>query len=595
MRSSSSLAEYQRRLAERKTQAGLLDARALRISNLRLLAFVIFLIVLWLAVKGRLTPWWVIAPSMTFIVLLVWHDRVSQELTRAHRAIKLYEWGIARIEDRWHSFGRFGERFRQADHVYAEDLDLFGERGLFQMLSGARTRMGEETLAAWLLAPVPLETILERQKAIAELRSALDFREELAVFGEDIPPDFDLNKILKWAEGPELLRGTAIRIVAPLLAVIASVAIVVAFWKAFFIPAAVVILAEIAFQYRFRHRIALVIASVEGGGEPLLLFSSLLKTIEKQQFDSPLLQRLRNNVCESDGQLASKALALLSARVDLVDSRHNVILHALNIPWLYELQVAFAVEAWRHRHGHSVRKWLDTIGELEALLSLAAYSYEHPADPFPEFVQTGTQFHGKRLGHPLIAADKNARNSVRLDSSTQAMIVSGSNMSGKSTYLRTLGVNAVLAMAGATVRADSLRLTPLQLGSSLHIVDSLQTGRSGFASELERLRQVMALTKDGLPVFFLIDEVLHGTNSHDRHLGGQALLRSFLSRGAIGVITTHDLSITEVPPDLKPIVSNAHFEDRVENGRMVFDYQLREGVVTRSNALELMRAIGLDV
>jgi DNA mismatch repair ATPase MutS len=233
---------------------------------------------------------------------------------------------------------------------------------------------------------------------------------------------------------------------------------------------------------------------------------------------------------------------------------------------------------------------------MEALVSLAAYAYEHPADPFPDFVEHNiAQFVGESLGHPLIDAEKNARNGVHLDQTTRVLVVSGSNMSGKSTFLRTIGLNAVLAMMGAPVRAASLRLSPVQVGSSLHVTDSLQTGRSGFASELDRLHHIMDLMKDHLPVLFLVDELLHGTNSHDRLIGGQALLRSFIAHGAIGIVTTHDLSITEIPPDLQALVRNSHFEDRVEDGHMVFDYQLRDGVVTRSNALELMRSIGLDV
>ena len=591
---ASSLAEYQHRLAGRKQQADLLDARSAQISNLRLLAFAIIAAFLWLVMKGRLGAWWLLAPVALFAALVLWHDRVIRALTRARRAIHLYEWGIARIEDRWHSFGRTGDRFRQPDHVYAEDLDLFGPQGLFQLLSTARTRIGEGRLAQWLLAPAPVATVIERQQAIAELRDALDFREQLAVAGDDIPPDFDPAKLLDWAEGPELLRNPLLRAVAPILAVAAIAAIVVAFWKAFYLPMAVVLLIELALQFHYRKRVRQVIASVESAGEAIMLFSMLVKILEQRRFTSPLLQSLHATL-GGVAMSASSALATFSTRIDLVDSRDNLILRVLNVPLLYELQAAFAVEAWRHRHGRDVRAWLNAIAETEALVSLATYSYEHPADPFPEFIASGTQFVGESLGHPLIPAARNVRNSVHLDQATRALVVSGSNMSGKSTYLRTIGLNAVLAMAGAPVRATSLRLSPVQVGSSLHVLDSLQTGRSGFASELDRLRQIMTLMKAGLPVLFLMDELLHGTNSHDRYLGGQALLRAFMAHGAIGVVTTHDLSITEIPPDLATQVSNAHFEDRVEDGHMAFDYRLREGVVARSNALELMRSIGLDL
>ena len=592
---TSSLAEYQRRLALRKAQAKLLDVRSEQISNLRLLAFGIFAVVLWLALKGRVPSWWFIAPLAFFAALVVWHDFVIRSLARAQRAINVYEWGIARIEDRWHTYGRTGERFRRSDHVYAEDLDMFGQQSLFQLLSTARTKMGEDKLAEWLLVPAPITAIFERQQAIRELREHLDFREELAIAGEEIPPEFDPAKLLAWAESPELLHNSYLRGIAPILAVAALVAIIVAFWKSLYSPSAIVILVEFALHFHYRKRVQQVIAGVEGAGESVMLFSMLVKIIERRRSDSSLLRRLHGSLVDATAS-ASGALTAFGTRIDLVDSRENLILRVLNIPLLYELQTAFAVEAWRQSHGARIRSWLDAIAEVEALVSLAAYSYEHPADPFPEFNdQEGTQIAGESLGHPLIASEKNVHNGVRLDQATRALVVSGSNMSGKSTYLRTIGLNAVLAMAGAPVRAKSLRLAPLQVGSSLHVVDSLQTGRSGFASELDRLRQIMELTARPLPVLFLMDELLHGTNSHDRYIGGQALLRAFIAHGAIGVVTTHDLSITEIPPDLASVIENAHFEDRIEDGHMVFDYRLRDGVVTRSNALELMRSIGLDV
>jgi len=592
---SSHLAEYEARLAARKSKAKLLDQRSGQISNLRLLAFAAILLTLWLAIRGTVHAWWIIAPMAAFAALIIWHDRVRHAMTCARRAVHVYEWGVARIADVWHSYGQKGEPFRQSDHVYSEDLDLFGEQSLFQLLSTARTRMGQHTLARWLMAPAPVPVILERQKAIAELRKRLDFREALAVAGEDLPPEFDPARLMEWAEGPGLLTGTAIRMIAVLLAILAMAGIGIALWKSFYLPAAAIIVVEALIHAHYRKRINHVIESVEGAGESLMLFSTLLSTMEEERFGSGLLQTMERRLGEGDAS-PSRALRNFSTRVDLLESRENLILRVLNIPLLYELQVAFAMEAWRHRHGHQVRPWLHTLGEMEALISLATYSYEHPADPFPEFsAETKAQFVGESLGHPLIPSAKNVRNSVQLDEATRVLLVSGSNMSGKSTYLRAIGVNAVLAMAGAPVRATKLRLTPVHVGSSLHVVDSLQTGRSGFASELDRLREIMALVNEGLPVLFLLDELLHGTNSHDRHIGGQALLRSFITLGAIGVVTTHDLSITRIPPELASQVRNAHFEDRVDEGRMVFDYVVRDGAVTRSNALELMRAIGLDV
>jgi len=245
-----------------------------------------------------------------------------------------------------------------------------------------------------------------------------------------------------------------------------------------------------------------------------------------------------------------------------------------------------------------MRAWIDTVGEIEALLALATYSFEHPTDPFPEFVDAADSpplFHGEDLGHPLIPAAQCVPNTVQLDANTRMLLVSGSNMSGKSTLLRTVGINAVLALAGAPIRGKSLRVSPLALGTRLHSVDSLQEGRSTFYTEVLRIRQVLDLAGGPRPILFLFDELLDGTNSHDRRIGAESLLRAFLERGAIGIITTHDLALTDMAESLGGTVHNVHLQDYIENGQMRFDYKLRDGVVTKSNALELMRLAGLDV
>jgi DNA mismatch repair ATPase MutS len=236
------------------------------------------------------------------------------------------------------------------------------------------------------------------------------------------------------------------------------------------------------------------------------------------------------------------------------------------------------------------------VGELEALSSLAGHSYERPQDPFPELAEGGACFEGEGLGHPLIPESRNVRTDLRLsDERLRVLIVSGSNMSGKSTLLRTLGTNTVLALAGATVRARRLRLSPLQVGASIRIQDSLQAGASRFYAEITRLRQIVGLTAEPPPVLFLLDEILHGTNSHDRRIGAEGVVRGLIERGAIGLVTTHDLTLARIADELAPQAANVHFEDHLEGGKMSFDYQLRPGIVQRSNALELMRSVGLEV
>jgi DNA mismatch repair ATPase MutS len=262
---------------------------------------------------------------------------------------------------------------------------------------------------------------------------------------------------------------------------------------------------------------------------------------------------------------------------------------------LWPIQFAFAIETWRHHLGPAVPRWLAAVGELEALSSLSSYSYEHADYPFPELVAGEASFEGESLGHPLIPESRRVPTDLSLSGDLRVLIVSGSNMSGKSTLLRTVGTNAVLAMAGAPVCARRLQLSPLQVAASIHIQDSLQAGASRFYAEILRLRQVVELTGGTLPVLFLLDEILHGTNSHDRRIGAEGVVRGLIERDAIGLITTHDLALAQIVEALTSRAANVHFEDHLEGGKMTFDYLLRPGVTQRSNALELMRSVGLKV
>jgi DNA mismatch repair ATPase MutS len=262
---------------------------------------------------------------------------------------------------------------------------------------------------------------------------------------------------------------------------------------------------------------------------------------------------------------------------------------------MYSVHVAFAAERWRRVHGHAVGSWLRAVGEIEALICLSAYTQEHPDDVFPEFVKGAASFDGEQIRHPLLPLKTCVANNVRLVNGTRALLVSGSNMSGKSTLLRTVGINAVLAMAGAPVRAQRLRLTALRVGASIRINDSLQEGSSRFYAEITRLRKLFGIAGGDPPLLFLLDELLQGTNSNDRRIGAEGVLCALLQRGAIGLVTTHDLALAEIEATVDGQLENVHLQEEFENGRMLFDYKLRDGVVTKSNGLALMRSIGLEV
>lgn len=587
--------EYRRREKAREAESRRLDRLHIRFGNVRLLLAIVAAVMAWWGFRSHwISPWWLAVPVAVFAAVAVAHARVLRAKRKALRAIAVYQRGLARIEDRWMDGGSLGERFRDPQHLYADDLDLFGHGSLFALLSTARTRMGEDALASWLLSPSPVEAILQRQAGVAELRSHLDLREDLEVLGEEVGAGVAPEALLQWAESPAELREEWLRWLAPLLMVLAVGATVVwAVWGTF-LPLVAVIVVEASLAQWLKKRLHAIFSSTESTFENLDLLSAMLARLEREEFQSTRLRALQTALT-SHAVKGSEAIARLRTVVDLIDSRDNLFVKILDLPLMYSVQVAVRAEAWRAQHGAAVRGWLDAIGEIEALLSLSAYHYEHPGDPFPEFVEGTPQLDGEALGHPLIAAAKCVRNDVKLDSRTRAILVSGSNMSGKSTYLRTVGINTVLAMAGAPVRARLLRLTPLTVGASIHVNDSLQEGSSRFYTEITRLRRIYDIAAERPPLLFLLDEMLQGTNSKDRRVGAEGVLRGLLERRAIGLVTTHDLALTELEGLPEGALENMHFQDDLENGTMRFDFQLRTGVITKSNGLELMRSIGLKV
>ena len=587
--------QYSRRLAARELRVAECERAHIRMGNLRLLLFLGGAVMAWLALsRHALSLWWLAVPLCLFVVLAVVHSGVLRRQLRARRAAAVYRDGIARIEDRWAGTGQTGERFRDLPHTYAADLDLFGRGGLFELLSNARTRMGEDTLAQWLLAPSPEDEIRQRQEAVGELSGQLDLREELAVLGQEAGPGVHPEALLRWAEAPSRLERKWIgKLAAALAAMAVGTAIVWGVWgiKA---PFFAVVVAEGVVRYLTKKRVEHVLQDAEHVFADLDLLSGVLARLERETFRTTRLQTVAQELW-SHHLPGSRAIARLRTIVDLIESRHHFIVRVLDVPLMYSLLVTLAAEARRRAHGAAVRRWLQATGEIEALLSLSAYRFEHPGDPFPELVDAPPCFAGTELGHPLLPAAGCVRNDVELGGATRVLLVSGSNMSGKSTLLRTVGINTVLAMAGAPVRARRLRLTPLRVGASIRITDSLQEGNSRFYAEISRLRELFNLSAGAPPMLFLLDELLQGTNSKDRRIGAEGILLALLRRGALGMVSTHDLALTDIHGPAGNEFHNMHFQDEFQDGTIRFDYKLREGVVAKSNGLELMRSIGLEV
>jgi hypothetical protein len=560
-----------------------------------------------------------VLPILLYSVLMVYHERVTRAWHRSKRAVAFYENGLARLNDDWKGRGQNGSRFRDDTHPYAGDLDLFGPGSLFELLCTARTRTGEDTLADWLRQAASPEEVRARQAAVAELRPQLDLREDLALLGGDVPAGVDFDALAAWGAEPPLLTVQWPRWVALGIGLLTTTALVgwllalfgllddsTAFGRLFIqtgsLPFGGLLVVQLSFARWMQGRVQRVLAAVEQRGRDLALLSSVLGRLERATFTAPRLRELRtalDTTAHPGGGRAvppSERIAQLGNLLDLLNSRRNQLFLPLAFLLMWGTQMAHAIERWRRIAGPAIARWLRVVGQFEALCALAAYTYENPDDPFPEIVADGEVcYDGEQMGHPLLPVSRCVRNDLRLTGGLRVLIVSGSNMSGKSTFLRTVGINAVLALAGAPVRARRLRLAPLAIGATLRIQDSLQQGRSRFYAEILRVRQIVDLTRGPVPLLFLLDEIFAGTNSHDRRLGAEAVVRGLVESGALGLVTTHDLSLTHIAEQLGRRAANVHFADHFANGVMTFDYRLQPGVVGHSNALALMRAVGLEV
>ena len=556
------------------------------------------------AYRGAVARASVALPVGAFVVLVLVHDRVLLRRRAAATLVALYREGEQRLEDGWAGRGDAGARFGTApeNHPYAGDLDLYGRGSLFELLDTTRTPVGQRTLARWLEAPAGADEARDRQAAVRELGPRLDLREDLAQAGGAFAEGAVREEALSaWALGsPRELAHRLLALRVILIGASLAIAVVaglwlVGTWTVWPALGAVAVTALIALP--FRRAVAAIVAGVDKRADELTTIVSVMGALERERFESPLLRRL-TELLRVEGQPPSARVARLRRRVALLEARRNQFMALLLVPFQWSTQLALAIEAWRRSDGAHVGSWMQAVGTFDALLALATFSYEHPSYPFPTIAggagDAGPVFEGLGLGHPLLPAARRVVNDVVLGGERRVLIVSGSNMSGKSTLLRSVGVNAVLALAGAPVCARALTLAPVQVGATLRVNDSLQDGKSRFYAELTRLKQIVDRAGGSPPLLFLLDEILHGTNSHDRRIGAEAIVRGLVARGAIGLVTTHDLALTQVGERLGA-AANVHFEDHLENGVMTFDYVMKPGVVRKSNALALMRAVGLEI
>jgi hypothetical protein len=535
--------------------------------------------------------WTVLLPAPFAAYLLLQSRRLQNKILRLFRLGEYYEAGIARLTRNWESLDE-GREFSDPDHFYAADLDLFGHGSLFQLICSARTQAGRETLANWMKAPCRGEEAVARQDAISELRERHDLRDALAVAGAIKATDCRPGTFRAWASESSPPFPSWRRAVAFVLP-FSFLAFPLLYWfrridgPTLLQSLILVCLLQAGYAAAsFRHT-----RSISDGVGPisveLPIVSEIFHIIEHEHFSSAKLVALAGRVRQ-----ASPPVRRLKWLIRLLKQRDDAYFTAESYLLLWGTQFTMAIDHWRRRYGAAMLDWLAAVGEFEALISLSAYAYEHPADTFPEMLASGPALDAQGMAHPLLDENIAVRNDVQLGRETQLLIVSGSNMSGKSTFIRAMGLNAVLAWMGAPVRCAKLRISPVTIGAAIRIQDSLVDGQSHFLAEMKRLRRMIDIAGSE-PLLYLADEIMSGTNSHDRRIATEWVIRALVLRHAIGVITTHDLALTEIA-STGLAGQNVYFEDSGEGGNLHFDYKLHRGLLTHSNALNIAHMLGID-
>ncbi|MDH3735168.1 MAG: DNA mismatch repair protein MutS [Gemmatimonadota bacterium] len=584
--------EYGARLDARRGEVEAALAREELLGRLRLAVFIAAVVAVWLL--RATVPLSVLLglPVAMFVGLVLQHERVRRRLARARRAVSWYERGLDRLEGRFAGVGLSGEEWLDDTHPYAGHLDIFGEGSLYQLLCGARTSSGRAALAGWLSSPASPAEIADRQLAVDELRPRLDLREDLAVMDEEVVDALAAEELVAWSVGPSPLPlDGPIRFIALGFAGAALVAAGAIPWLGV-PPFAWILLAAFVFWLPLRQRVEAVIEALERPSLDLRHVQRALARVEAEKFETPWSERIDEALGGHDPP-ASEVVSGLLKRVDALQARENMMFAPVSLALLWGTNCAFSIERWRARHGSEVGGWIEAIGDLEAMLDLSRFAYEHPEYVFPVLSEATPRLRAEGLAHPLLA--ECTPNDLDLGEVEQIVVVTGSNMSGKSTLLRTVGTNAVLAQAGAPVRAKRLELSPLSIGASIRTLDSLLDGASRFYAEIHAIKRAVDQAESAPPGLFLLDELLHGTNSEDRRIGAGAIVRALLDRGAVGVITTHDLALAAIADELGSDARNAHFEFALDGGEIRFDYTLHPGTVKAGNALAIMRAAGLEV
>ena len=531
-------------------------------------------------------------------IQLIYKDLANKAaIKHLQQLININENELQALQGNYNQF-EAGTHFTPHTHFYANDMDVFGIASLYQFLNRTTSEAGAQKLAKWLLYPTTTETILQRQTAVQELATKNEWRQNLQAIGKASSiKNSTLQKIIEWLQQPNLfiqfkpwqwLRWLLPTIIITITFLYAFNILTEGTWYLF-------LLLFLVISFQINKVIAPLHNTLSSMVADLGILAQSLDAIEKQHFTSPLLQQLKINL-QSQSKLASTQIKQLKKILDRLDLRYNIVIAIpLNIFLLWSLQQVLALEIWKKNNDANVQLWFDTLAEFEALNSFATMHFNNPDFCFPTLHKNHFYISATELGHPLIYQNKRVNNFINIETAGEIMLVTGSNMAGKSTYLRSIGINVILTMAGASVCAKVFELSPVQLLSSMRIADNLAESTSTFYAELKKLKTVIEKINAGEKVFILLDEILRGTNSLDRHTGSEALIRQLIKQKAAAILATHDVALAALENEFPKHILNYHFDAQTKGEELFFDYKLKEGVCTNMNASLLMKKIGLEI
>jgi len=568
-----------------------------RLSMARLAAFagglVLFAVLLSFSVIAAVVT---LAVALVLFAWLV----IKYETTEKSRKRYLHLAEINRLELKCleGDFSGFksGEEYAERDHPYSYDLDIFGKASLFQYMCRTTSKPASDRLAEYLKQPGTLEEILLRQEAVAELQPLTDWRQELMTLGYlNAGAGNDPAPLMQWLDSDDLFRKTGrekiITGCLSLLALAAVTAVIAGLPAGILAP---VFGVNFIFYFTGFKRISKLQEQVSRSSDLLKAYSEIIRLIENRKLTSPLLQKLQSAF--RDEIAASDRIRQLSKLVSRLDYRLNVLVSApLNLLFFADIHFCLALEKWKREHAPRIPGWFTAMAEFEALASMANMAFNNPGWVYPQVTDDYFVFRAEEMGHPLIPAGRRISNGFATEGAGKAIIVTGSNMSGKSTFLRTCGVNAVLAFAGAPVCASAFTVSLVRLHSSMRIADSLEENISSFYAELRRLRAIISGAESDPKVFLLLDEILRGTNSDDRYAGSVALIKQLTGYGAVAMVATHDLRLAGLEKELPQSIENYHFDVKVNDEELFFDYLLTPGICSSFNASLLMKKMGIKV